>query len=163
MISIRVANASDVSGAAQIAVSAWEWAFREFANTDELQCYYSTAHWENILDFSSAPDRISWVAVDEDGRVCGFLIGMVGTTVEGFDAEVRSLYVDPHLSRNGIGRKLLENAFRHFHGLGFSNLALCALKENRIACSFYTKMGGQQVKEGDWNGLACIWFGWDVG
>jgi GNAT superfamily N-acetyltransferase len=74
-----------------------------------------------------------YVACSEAGEILGF-IGIQGE-------EVTWLYVDPDVSRCGVGTRLVEHVRSM---LGPNGYVLCA-QENTIGYSFYQKMGFQPI------------------
>ena len=93
------------------------------------------------LDDLEGPAR-AWdsghVAVD-GGRVCGFL----ATRYEAWNRRlvVRHLYVDPSRRRRGIGRRLLERAFREAEARGAPTIWLETTSLNYPGVRAYMSLG----------------------
>jgi GntR family transcriptional regulator len=78
-----------------------------------------------------------------DGRVAGF--AYIGPSDDD-DAPprtgcVHSLHVDPTLHRNGIGRRLLDEALRRFAAAGDTMATLWVVTDNDPARRFYERLG----------------------
>lgn len=87
---------------------------------------------ENIRN-QHLPLAKTWVYV-EDGRVVGF-VAMIGS-------EVGGLFVNSHVQRNGIGKKLLDYV-KPMH----ENLVLNVFVENIVGRNFYKKYGFSEIGE----------------
>ena len=79
------------------------------------------------------------VAVAE---VDGELAGVAQVEVEGRDADLLKLFVDPTMMRNGVGHCLFEWARRTARNMGAENLTIEADPD---AAPFYRRMGAKDV------------------
>ncbi|MDR3692842.1 MAG: GNAT family N-acetyltransferase [Fimbriimonas sp.] len=101
-----------------------------------------------------------FVALSEDGQVVGFVTECRPCSLEGYDAEIGSLYVDPEASRSGIGAKLVDAMVARFKAQGCRSMAIHTLAQNRIGCAFYAKIGGQEGPIAIWKGVPSKWYVW---
>jgi len=56
--------------------------------------------------------------------------------------EITSLYTDPNMLRQGIGKELLSSTLQILKKKGFKTVILWAYEKNVNACQFYIKNGG---------------------
>lgn len=123
MIAIRSMTADDVPRVAALEISAalFAWEQRAFAQCLQLGC-------------------ICRVAVI-DGRVVGF--GLMN--LEGVQAHILNLCVDPDARGQGIGRALLEHLVHMARLTGADHVFLEVRPSNEAATSLYRSVGFQQV------------------
>ena len=91
------------------------------------------AHPDAIALPAEQIDRGQIVVAEVDGQIVGF----VAVVEQDEKAEIDGLFVDPHLSRQGIGSALVANAVHDARRQGLS-LTVIASPEARI---FYEKCG----------------------
>lgn len=58
-----------------------------------------------------------------------------------------ALYVKPNLKYNGIGTKLFQFVIKEFESKNKTKMILWCLKDNEPSKKFYTKMGGEIIRE----------------
>lgn len=63
------------------------------------------------------------------------------------DCELLALYIKPSLKYNGIGTKLFQFVVGEFKSKNKTKMILWCLKENEPSKKFYTKIGGEIIKE----------------
>jgi ribosomal-protein-alanine N-acetyltransferase len=92
-----------------------------------------------------------WVAVF-DGRVAGHVV----LTAEGGEASVERLFVDPAVTRQGIGRQLLDHCVRTAAALG-RKLTLEVVDNRGPALILYRRAGWLETRRTpiDWGGDAA--------
>ena len=61
--------------------------------------------------------------------------------------EIRSIYILPEFQRRGVGKKLFLAGIKGIIELGYDEMMLNALKDNKNAIGFYKEMGGKIVGE----------------
>jgi len=84
-----------------------------------------------------------WVAVDSDR-----IVGMFGLEPSSTDAmELRRMYVDPHLRRQGIARKMLQFAEDECRRRKRAAMDLSTSEVQREALSLYRNAGYRLVRE----------------
>ena len=62
------------------------------------------------------------------------------------DCEISSIYIEPTLKRNGIGRKIMNYIIKDLKEKGKKHMILGCLEENYPSRAFYDKMGGKIFK-----------------
>jgi GNAT superfamily N-acetyltransferase len=96
-----------------------------------------TGHYRlEDFDRSTLGEEI-WVA-EKDGKLLGFV------SIYSADNFIHNLYVDPHLSPQGVGTALLHAAEHTFTSTG----SLKCLVKNQKALAFYHKHGWQTISTG---------------
>lgn len=84
-------------------------------------------------------------------RVTGAPVGCCGLqSLEDDTAELKRLYVRPHMRRRGVGRKLLAAAVDHAARLGYQRLLLDVVPDRAAAIGFYQRSGSHRVAH--WEG-----------
>jgi ribosomal-protein-alanine N-acetyltransferase len=73
------------------------------------------------------------------GRIAGYIV----TCVEGPDAEMISIAVDPRARRRGIGASLVEHTIHRLAGV--RRLNLMVRTGNAAALRFYHKLGFRKI------------------
>jgi ribosomal protein S18 acetylase RimI-like enzyme len=87
-------------------------------------------------------DRRPWIA-ESEGEAVGFVscgLSRDDDTPSSM-GEIYAIYVCPGYWRMGIGRLLLEHAYRDLRAHGFVAASLWVLVANQQACSFYEATG----------------------
>lgn len=151
-ITIRKAEKSDIPAIARIHVSGWRTSGEGIVDSDYLA----------NLEVS---DRVSeWQKNFQDGDV-KMLLALKGNECVGFinygplqtappgtskirpaySSEIYAIYLMPEFFEKGIGKQLLKNATRALQEQKHNSVCLWVLKDNKRACSFYDKMGGQRI------------------
>ena len=97
-----------------------------FLSADDIEFYYP------LVRDSYLPHAELWIAVDAEERPLGF-IGLAGSKAE-------SLFVDPDHFGRGVGRALVEHAFRIA-----GPLRIDVNEQNSAARAFYGRIGFQEV------------------
>jgi ribosomal protein S18 acetylase RimI-like enzyme len=105
--------------------------------------WHSKAKW-----LAESPDVIGLIAYDDNGRSCGFVMGLVGSFINGsMDWECRGIvtiartWVDPETRRKGIATKLTDTIKDWAGEKGIKRIELQVTENNEPAKSFYKKSG----------------------
>ena len=146
-IKVRAAKPDDAEGVARVYIESWHDTYAAILPM-RLLCAMTprgqAARWRSAIRARSEA-----VLVAEDGAR-----GILGMTsfgpsrdrILGFDGEVFTLYVDPGVYGNGIGRALLSGAFDWMAARDYGSCVIWAHAKNN-ARFFYEKMGGRLVAE----------------
>ncbi|MDE1996681.1 MAG: GNAT family N-acetyltransferase [Rhizobiaceae bacterium] len=161
-ITLRPAAIEDVAAIVALHVSVWRATYRTlvsdavFAALDEA---YREARWKAAL---TNPGRDQLVLLAEQGeRLVG--IGAVGAPSHeafGGRGEIRFLYVDATVKRQGIGRRLMRELARHLADLKYPGAALGVVAGNDPAIAFYSSLGGTVI--GSYVNPGPIWPSEDI-
>lgn len=103
---------------------------------------YRSAQWTETLRDRS---QVVFVACKGDGGIAGFASGGPSSEpVEGFDAELGSLYILAEAHRRGAGRRLVHAIGAGLKARGFHSVWVRVLTENPAA-EFYKKAGAEFI------------------
>ena len=84
------------------------------------------------------------VAEDEDG-IFGFASGgAIREPVDGYDAELQTIYLLRDRQGKGTGRLLVESLVRDLRGAGFRSMVVWVLAQNP-AVHFYKRLGAIEI------------------
>jgi ribosomal protein S18 acetylase RimI-like enzyme len=143
---IRQAMQQDAARIAQINVETWHFAYKgiisdEYLNT--LSIEKRTADWYRILDPSNTR-TYTIIIQDQNDIVQGYCSGGL-SRINGFQAEIYALYLDPASHKKGLGRALIE-AFMHYcREQDLTSICVLVLSNNP-ACGFYQAMGARFIR-----------------
>ncbi len=117
--------------------TSWRSAYRGIVPQAYLDAI-PKGHWAPHLD---QPGWHTLVCI-EDGRIIG-TTSFCRSRFPQFasSGEIISLYLLPEYMGRGCGKALCETALRALRQMGFSDVFLWVLEENRRAWSFYEKLG----------------------
>jgi GNAT superfamily N-acetyltransferase len=91
------------------------------------------------------PRSVFLVAVDEDGRVFGYVVGTVEPEVPIFWVPecgwIHDVYVDPGRRGGGVGLRLVQDAVERFRGMGVAQVRLHTGAFNEDARRLFAKAG----------------------
>ncbi len=79
-------------------------------------------------------------AAEEDGRLCGFLVGFVSQT-DPTQAYIHFVGVDPAYRAHGLGRLLYERFFAAARSLGCTQVSCVTSPVNKGSIAFHTRLG----------------------
>jgi len=103
----------------------------------------SKAKW-----LADSPDIIGLIAYDDNNRPCGFVMGLVGSFINGsMDWKCRNSvtiarnWVAPEARRKGVATKLTNTIKNWAYEKGVDRLELQVTENNEVAKSFYKKLG----------------------
>ncbi|AYG59399.1 GNAT family N-acetyltransferase [Rhizobium jaguaris] len=146
-IRTRPATVADATAIAELHVAVWRDTYRELAPIEAFRALDAArrqARWTAAL---AEPGHHQLVLVAEQGdRLVG--IGAVGAPSQAaFEGrgEIRSLYVDPAIKRQGLGRRLMAKLAEHLAGLHYPGAALGVVVGNDPAIAFYQSLGGRMI------------------
>lgn len=166
-IAIRPALANDVAEIARLHRAIWCDTYRDLVSAEIYQALdedFRRLRWADML---ANPRRDQRVLLAEHG---GRLVG-IGAINAPFDAifegrgEIKSLYIDASIKRQGLGRRLMRELARELLYMGYSGAALGVVIGNEPAIAFYRALGGQLI--GQYTDPGPVWrsdnfiFAWD--
>lgn len=144
-ISIRPAGPDDAVAIARLHLAVWRQTYRDLASAEAFRIMdepFREARWTKTL---SEPGRDQLVLLAEQGeRLVG--IGSAGApSLPLFEGrgEIRSLYVDPAIKRQGIGRRLMRELALHLAACNYPGAGLGVVVGNDPAIAFYRSLGGR--------------------
>lgn len=146
---IRNATLEDAEKVAYIHVKAWQESYQGIID----QNYLDTISFSDRLILrkkilmNPKPAQINLVAV-HDNKIVGFCDGGVAFDLsEAYHGEIYALYILDGFKRYGIGKTLLNYVNRHLEQHLLIPYVTWVLEENKTACRFYEKHGGQFFKK----------------
>jgi GNAT superfamily N-acetyltransferase len=142
---LRIATRDDIPGLARVHVQSWLETYTGLVPQEILETFtleFRMAQWARTLD-----SPVDVFVAEIDGEMVGFT--SAGTSrLEGFEAEVFTLYLLERAQGSGLGRALFGRALEALQARGFGSCAVCVLAANR-SCGFYRHLGGVQVRATD--------------
>jgi GNAT superfamily N-acetyltransferase len=147
-LSVRRARPADADAVARIYVDAWRDTYPLVLPSRLLlgmTVEGQSARWRNAIALSAR--EAVYVAQDDKGHIRGMTsLGRARDGGLGYDAEVYTLYVNPAMTGQGVGRALLAGAFDALAGNGHTRCMIWAHAGNP-ARFFYEAMGGRLIAE----------------
>ncbi len=147
-MTIREATPGDAAACAAVQVRSWQATYAGILpqeHIDRRTVELRAAQWTERL--REGDDDI-FVACDPSGAIVGFTSGgRSGEPVEGYDAEIGTLYLLPEAQRRGIGKQLLRALSAALQTKGFRAAWVRVLSDNVPARRFYEKCGAEVVCE----------------
>jgi len=147
-IKIRNIEEKDIPSVVDIKISGWQVAYKGIVE-------------DNILNSMNREKIIE--RIKKNYKENGFIVAELNNEIVGFcsyidnnkftrditeiDCELSALYVKPNLKYNGIGTKLFQFVTSEFKSKNKTKMILWCLKDNEPSKKFYTKMGGEIIKE----------------
>jgi ribosomal protein S18 acetylase RimI-like enzyme len=129
---IRNARETDFVSCVQIARKAWP----EFKERESI--YHLFCKFFNNTCF----------VCEQDGEIHAFLLGFI-SQVDGSQAYIHLVAVDPSAQRQGFASKLYQKFFEKAHALGAQVVRLIVNPDNPGSLVFHKKLGFQPKLHGD--------------
>lgn len=164
---IRRARINDAKQIANIHVKTWQTAYRNIVDRKylrNLSVRKSTkVNKKNLRD----KNIISLVAENDEQHIIGFLFGgenRYKELAEKYQGEIYGLYILEEYSRQGIGRKLINEFFSILEEKNIFSVHVMFLAGNEAEC-FYYSLGARYVTSTDYeigNQVYMVHsYGWD--
>ena len=145
---IRPATPDDADAIAAVHVAAWEGSYRGIMPDEEFRkrpVERRRIQWREWLENT---EHIVLVGCNGRDEVLGFAgARMLDSTQCGFDSYLATLYLQPDLKGQGLGKALLRAVAAELHAQGARTMVLRTLRLNP-ARGFYEKLGARFVPEG---------------
>jgi len=147
-MTVRRALPEDAAVLAAVHVRSWQETYAGMLpqeHIDRRTVALRTAQWTERLRES---DDDIFVACDRSGTIVGFTSGgRSREPVEGFDAEIGTLYLLPEAQGRGVGKQLLRALSAKLQARGFKAAWVRVLSDNVPARRFYERCGAEAVCE----------------
>jgi hypothetical protein len=151
-IFIRPATKEDIPDIARIHVEGWQGAYQGLIDQDYIDSQNlekRTADWTEWLQ----DETVTRLLAIQDDKFVGFIaFGPLRTAPPGtskirpaYSSEIYGLYLMPEYFRQGVGTALIKQAVEDLKYQKYQSTCLWVLKDNKRACAFYEKMGGQRI------------------
>lgn len=95
------------------------------------------------LDLDVARDAAGIFVLEEAGRIAGYI--STWCDMEGGIGHIPNLVVVPEFRGQGLGRLLIEHAFRYFRDRGLTHAKIETLVQNEVGKGLYTSLGFREV------------------
>ena len=169
MILLRKAIPEDSEAAAKIQVDSYRTAYAHILPEEYLAHFTyeeQTQDWRDLI--GSEAGEFLLVAEFSD-TVIGYVLGRIGLTDDGHDAELVALHIQEKHRRKGIGRKIMDAAVAEMKRLGCTSMSLWVLEDNLPARAFYESLGGKLIGKKAWGNNAYfgtsiheVTYGWST-
>ncbi len=147
---IRQATFADALSIAKVHVDTWRTAYRGMVPADYLASMTyekSEQSWVGHLSEGESQNTWTYVAVDEAGKVVGFVSGGMGRDNDPvYKSELYAIYILSGYQGLGIGRLLMLALVEKLVQRGFESMLLWVFADNPSR-RFYEALGGQLVKK----------------
>ncbi|MGE6785850.1 N-acetyltransferase family protein [Ensifer adhaerens] len=156
-VTIRQATPADADAIAQFHVRVWRQTYRDLAPPEvyaALDENRRRSTWREKLT-AEDPDQIVFLVELGERPVAIGAAGAPSAAIFGDLGEIRNLYVDPDVKRQGLGRLLLSRLALHLRERGFPGVGVGVVDGNEAAIAFYDALGGQRA--GEYMDAGPIW------
>lgn len=139
---IRYAKLSDAKAIAKCHVASWQKIYRKMLPDealDALSVKEKTLKWREMLK-----NHVSVLLIECNKQLAGFasLCPARDTDTDPIHCgEISAIYLYPNRWRKGLGTKLFNCAINELSSMGFDQVIVWVLKENRQARKFYESIG----------------------
>ncbi len=146
-IILRPAGPQDADAIAALHAASWRSAYRGIlpdAFLDGPVVAERAARWR--AHFAAPQHGRAVLAAEGADGLHGFIaltLAPQGGTIDGFDAEIVNLHVDPARKSRGLGRRLIAAGAEALIAAGKHNVFLWVYTANRPAVRFYEAIGGE--------------------
>lgn len=141
---IREATIEDANRLAEIHVFGWRFAYRNLLSDEFLFRKLEVVKRASSFKQAIEENREDNYVFEEDGIIkASMAIGPCRDDDKKKSYELWGIYVDPLLTRGGIGTKMLEFCEKKALELGYKDVFLWVLEGNSIGINFYKKSGYQ--------------------
>jgi GNAT superfamily N-acetyltransferase len=141
---IRRASREDAAAIARVQVASWRSTYAGLVPDSYLAAMDPeelARKWDLLIE---AGKDFFHVAEDETG-VFGFISGgPIREPIDGYDAELHTIYLLSDRQRNGTGRLLVETLVRDLRTARFRSMVVWVLAQNP-AVQFYQRLGANEV------------------
>jgi ribosomal protein S18 acetylase RimI-like enzyme len=115
-----------------------------------LQRAYEQAPYKEMFEGGIAEEHIkakyvlsaenSFIALNDDGKIVGFILISADVWISGKQAVIEEFAVHPTFQNQGIGRSLIEYSKKYLKDKGFTSVMLWATKDKKLI-EFYNQQG----------------------
>ena len=149
---IREAKLADAEEIARVHVDTWRTTYQDIipeSYLTRLSYQKRKESWTNMLSSSTEGKTDYWVYVVENKtrQIIAFADGGLernGNSI--YQGELYAIYILEAYQGQGIGTKLVKNIAEKLSQSGLESMLVWVLADNP-ACQFYQALGGQQVKQ----------------
>ena len=143
-IEIRLARAKDAPAIADVHDASWRHAYRGMIPGSALEQMIERrgpSWWAHAI-----ARRTRIVVLSFGGAIAGYATyGRNRAADPAHEGEIFELYLRPEYQGLGFGRRLFTAVRRDLSGHNIKGLVVWALADNKSACGFYERLGGQKI------------------
>jgi GNAT superfamily N-acetyltransferase len=148
-MNILVANERDIEELTQVEIESKKQSIPECIEEYEIDYPSRYSRWQTYFNRqspqTSKPERLILKAINDDGRIIGYLAGHL-TTRYNLDAEIQSFYVLKQMQKQKVGTGLLIEFVKWLINMNAKSLCVGLHPKNKYK-SFYLKYNGQYLNE----------------
>lgn len=148
-MNILTATETDIDELTQVEIDSKKQSIPECIEDYEIDFALRHQRWQTYFKkqspTTSKPQRLILKAVNEEGRITGYLAGHL-TTRYNLDAEIQSFYVLKEAQNKRIGTRLLTSFVTWLIDMNAVSLCVGINPGNKYK-AFYLKYGGQYLNE----------------
>jgi len=142
----------------------WRQAYRGIVPQDYLDALDEQQRAQRWRDAFEADPAVKIAVAEMEGAICGFASGgPLRKPVSFYDGELYAIYIDPAVTRQGIGRALFDYIAAQLAAEHMSHMIVWTLRDNP-STGFYERLGGMLVAEEQLEiggkSLASVAYGW---
>lgn len=148
---IRLANINDIPSISKLAKETYAETFGFSMTKDELEKELENNKSEIFFYNSMHKKSDDYLVAEHDNKIIGY-IGLQNVNIEfegrqatSKDQALNGVYVSSEYHRQGIGRQLMDDAFKRLRFTVAENIYLCVWEENKPAYQFYLSYGFKAV------------------
>lgn len=135
----------DIAKVAEINVTGWKIAYASFFDKNFLNSLTIKDKVEKLNKNYGKDNIVVAKIINDVVGFCRYTFKSELTQRLNVDGEIQTFYVQPNLTRNGIGTFIFNNIKKLFLANNKHTCALWCFQEAEQAKLFYTKMGGKVV------------------
>lgn len=143
MVTIRSATQQDAAAISQVHIASWRTTYQGIVPESYLAGLDETAgsaSWRQWIE-----SGISVFVAMQNAAIVGFISGgPIRDPIDGYDAELFTIYLLQRVQRSGIGTALLRKLASRLDENGFENLMVWVLEDN-ASSGFYEKSGALRI------------------
>ncbi|NGZ76437.1 GNAT family N-acetyltransferase [Saccharibacillus alkalitolerans] len=146
---LRKCGVSDLPALRQIGIETFSETFGAQNKPENMRAYLEKAFHEQQLEKELSTEGSAFFFLSVEGELAGFLkvnVGVAQSEPMGDDAlEVERIYVRSAFQKKGLGKALIDQAFRLAEEQGKTKVWLGVWEKNGGAVAFYEKMGFERI------------------
>ena len=145
MVTIRLANTSDLATVEQLAREIWPGTYGDILSAEQLNYMLDLIYNNDVLRDQMLNLQHTFLMVEQDGEPVAFA---VYSTVEPGISKLHKIYVHQKTQGQGIGKQLIDHIVGQLRTQHIHTLRLNVNRQNK-ARFFYEKLGFEITKEED--------------
>lgn len=145
MVTIRLANADDLTTVEQLAREIWPGTYGDILSSAQLEYMLDLIYNNATLRNQMLNQQHTFLMVEQDGEPVAFA---AYSTIEPGVSKLHKIYVHQKTQGQGIGKQLIDHIVNQLRPQGIHTLRLNVNRQNK-ARFFYEKLGFEVVKEED--------------